>query len=251
MPSSSLRFIVVHSQRLIAELWSYWILQQYPNSQVSRYTTVSTAFGNKNEPLADICIFDVGNARDDWDEFVDEAFYHRIAHKILILAGDEDDNLLARLRPARIDGIVDLDEQGLCGMLEAIRALLCGGTCICTRYRQALFERTPKNRSALGKLTGTETLILSSIGAGYDTREVAEEMKIAPSTVLVHRKNIMRKLGVRREGELIVYAFRSGLVKASCHGIHRPGFELALSIRDRLKWRVEKHGQNKTNFLRT
>jgi DNA-binding NarL/FixJ family response regulator len=243
MPSSPLRFIVVHSQRLIVELWSCWILQQFPNSQVSLYTTLSAAFGDKNGSPADICIFDTGNARDDWDEFVDEAYYKKFAHKMLILAGDDDDCLLKRLRPAKVDGIVDLNEQGLCGMIEVIRALLGGGTCISPRYKEALFGREPKNRSALSKLTGTEMLILSSIGAGLDRLEIAKEMKIASSTVQVHRKNIMRKLGVRREGELIVYAFRSGLVKASCHGIRRPGFEMALSTRDRLKWRTKKTGE--------
>jgi DNA-binding NarL/FixJ family response regulator len=118
-------------------------------------------------------------------------------------------------------------------MLDAIHTLLDGGTCISARYKQTIFSKNSKKRSALNRLTGTETLILASIGAGFSNHEIAEEMRIASSTVHSHRKSMMRKLGARREAELVVHAFRLGLVKASAHGVQRPGFEVALSARNR------------------
>ncbi|MFA5263489.1 MAG: LuxR C-terminal-related transcriptional regulator [Opitutaceae bacterium] len=145
----------------------------------------------------------------------------------------EDDCLIAKLRDAKLDGIVDLHEHDLGGMFNALHTLLKGGTCISARYKQTLFARSSRKRSSLNGLTGTETLILASIGAGFGKHEIAKEMRVAASTVLTHRKSIMRKLGVRREAELVVHAFRLGLVKASPHGVHRPGFEVALSARNR------------------
>jgi len=67
---------------LIAELWAYWIRQEFPKSHVSLFSTLTAALKHNHEQPADICIFDAGNLRDDWDEFVDEAFYKVIAHKL-------------------------------------------------------------------------------------------------------------------------------------------------------------------------
>ncbi|MFA5263908.1 MAG: response regulator transcription factor [Opitutaceae bacterium] len=243
MPKSPLRCIIVHSQRLVAELLEGWLMRQYPECCVSRYATLSAALGHRREELADICIFDARNARDDWDEFADEAFYKEIAHKLLILAEDDDDCLLAKLRHAKIDGIVDLNGNGACEMFEAMRMLLGGGTYISPHYKQAIFSTTARKRSVLSRLTHTETLILASIGAGFDQHDIAEEMNIALGTVHSHRISIMRKLEVSREGSLVVCAFRLGLVKASSHGVHRPGFEVARSARDRLRRKTSVVGK--------
>ncbi|MFA5264923.1 MAG: response regulator transcription factor [Opitutaceae bacterium] len=249
MPTSPLRFIIVHSQRLVAELLEGWLLQQYPKCHVSRYATLSAAFGKNNESPVDVCIFEAGNIRDDWAEFVDEAFYRRIAYKMLILAGDDDDCMLEKLRHAKLDGIVDINAHALCGMLDAICVLLGGGTYISPRYKQALFSQPSKDRLALNTLTETETLILASIGAGHKKHEIAEEMSMAPTTVLLHRKHIMRKLGARHAAELAMHAFRLGLVKASAQGVHRPGFEMALSARNRSRGKAARGRKKKITAL--
>jgi two-component system nitrate/nitrite response regulator NarL len=235
-------FIIVHPNRLLADLWSWWIAQQFPGCRISQYTILSSAFDNKIKPRADLCIFDATNAQDDWEEFVDEANYKKIARKILILSGSDSDCHLARLRPARLDGILDLNEYDMRSVSRAIRTLLAGGTYISPRYRQALFERTPRRRSSLSRLTSTETLVLASIGVGLDKNEISEEMRISPSTVSTHRRNIMRKLGISREGQLVAHAFYLGLVTASSQGLLRPGFEMSLSTRNRLKRRARKIG---------
>ena len=60
-------------------------------------------------------------------------------------------------------------------------------------------------------LTAMETLILKSVLEGRTTREIARDLHRSPRTVEVHRKNIMRKLGVSNVVGLVRQALKMGL----------------------------------------
>lgn len=61
-------------------------------------------------------------------------------------------------------------------------------------------------------LTRRELEILKLIGQALTNREIAERIFISDQTASVHRKNIMRKLGVNSTGALIKIAFENHLV---------------------------------------
>lgn len=62
------------------------------------------------------------------------------------------------------------------------------------------------------KLTRREQEILQLITQAKNNKEIAEELYISDQTVGVHRKNIMRKLGVRNTVNLIKFAMEYQLV---------------------------------------
>ncbi len=62
------------------------------------------------------------------------------------------------------------------------------------------------------KLTKREKEILSIITTGKNNREIGTELYISYQTVGVHRKNIMKKLGVRNTDSLIKLALDKELV---------------------------------------
>jgi len=47
------------------------------------------------------------------------------------------------------------------------------------------------------KLTTRELEVIQKIASGHRTQDIAEMLCISPSTVQVHRKNMMRKMNVR------------------------------------------------------
>lgn len=61
-------------------------------------------------------------------------------------------------------------------------------------------------------LTRRELEILKLIGEALTNKEIAERIYISDQTASVHRKNIMRKLGVNSTGALIKLAFENQLV---------------------------------------
>ena len=62
-------------------------------------------------------------------------------------------------------------------------------------------------------LSHRETQVLTLIAHGRTSKEVATELGISVATVDTHRTNLMSKLHIRNVAGLVVYAFRSGLIK--------------------------------------
>lgn len=63
------------------------------------------------------------------------------------------------------------------------------------------------------KLTKREHEVLALIAQAKNNKEIAEQLFISDQTVCVHRKNIMRKLGVRNTVNLIKLALEHQLVQ--------------------------------------
>ena len=61
-------------------------------------------------------------------------------------------------------------------------------------------------------LTSSEVDIVRLISSGLSTKEIAVKKHISFHTVMTHRKNIFRKLGVSSSPELLMYAIKAGLI---------------------------------------
>jgi len=61
-------------------------------------------------------------------------------------------------------------------------------------------------------LTAAEVEIVKKIAAGLTTKEIADQKNISTHTVMTHRKNIFRKIGINNSSELLMYAVRTGMI---------------------------------------
>lgn len=61
------------------------------------------------------------------------------------------------------------------------------------------------------ELTQREREVLQLISEGYTNKEVAAHLNISLKTALVHRNNIMQKLDIHRQADLIRYALKEGI----------------------------------------
>ena len=59
------------------------------------------------------------------------------------------------------------------------------------------------------RLGDREEHVLKLIADGYSSKEIAIQLHISPSTVEVHRRNIMRKIGLHKVADLTRYAIRN------------------------------------------
>jgi DNA-binding NarL/FixJ family response regulator len=67
--------------------------------------------------------------------------------------------------------------------------------------------------SPLNVLTHRERSILQLIAEGRSNRTAAEALSVSTKTVEKHRANLMRKLGLRNSGELMMVAVDMGLIE--------------------------------------
>jgi len=61
-------------------------------------------------------------------------------------------------------------------------------------------------------LTTREREVLHMAAEGLSSAEIADRLSISPRTVEIHRANMMRKLGLRNQTELVRYALQRGIL---------------------------------------
>lgn len=69
-----------------------------------------------------------------------------------------------------------------------------------------------KTRVEYVQLTASEREIVALVAGGLTTKEIAQKRSVSHHTVMTHRKNIFRKLGVTNVSELVMYAIKTGII---------------------------------------
>jgi DNA-binding NarL/FixJ family response regulator len=62
------------------------------------------------------------------------------------------------------------------------------------------------------QLTSREREVLQLVAEGFTGKEIGDRLTISPRTVEQHRSNIMRKLGLANQREIVRYALRKGIL---------------------------------------
>jgi DNA-binding NarL/FixJ family response regulator len=62
-------------------------------------------------------------------------------------------------------------------------------------------------------LSSREKGILQLLAEGWNNKEIAEKLSLSLNTVHVHRNNIMKKLQIHRQADLIKFAIKEGIVQ--------------------------------------
>jgi DNA-binding NarL/FixJ family response regulator len=133
--------------------------------------------------------------------------------QVLILTNTISKIELLELNSAGIKNIIykTTNEEEL---FEAINASLKGKKYYSAELLDMLFEGNEKKGNTIetAQLTNTEIEIVRLVAEGLTTKDIAARKHISFHTVISHRKNIFRKLGVSSASELIMYAIKAGWI---------------------------------------
>jgi DNA-binding NarL/FixJ family response regulator len=133
--------------------------------------------------------------------------------KIVALSAYADRRFVSEMLRAGASAYVTKSSAGT-ELVRAIRAVAAGQTYICPEVAGALVSamRDSPEKGEPPRLSRREREILLLIAEGTRSPTIAEQLHISLGTVEVHRRNIMRKLGIRTVAELTRYAVREGLL---------------------------------------
>lgn len=132
--------------------------------------------------------------------------------KVLVLSMYNDDGIVGEIMAAGAQGYI-LKNTGKDELQEALQSLVDGNTfytkqVVDTMIRNIQGRDTPTDKSHINsaELTPREKEIVLLIVGERSNAEIAEELFISLRTVETHRKNIIRKTGVKNVAGLIRYA---------------------------------------------
>ena len=143
--------------------------------------------------------------------------------RVLIVTTYEVDAYVFEAVRAGASGFVlkDIDPVHL---LHAVRTVHVGGALLSpsvTRRLMAAFASRPGTGRAaqreLDRLTNREREVMALVADGLSNDEIAEALTISRATARTHVSRSMTKLGARDRAQLVVLAYRTGLVAVD-HG---------------------------------
>lgn len=121
--------------------------------------------------------------------------------------------------------VMDMFEAGASGYLskkcasteleEAIKAVLSDEMYISPKVAGVVLDSCTRRpimaQKSTAVLTNRECEVLRLLANGKSTKEIAHMLKKSIQTIDMHRRQIMRKLGIQSVAELTKYAIREGL----------------------------------------
>ncbi|HET7731028.1 MAG TPA: response regulator transcription factor [Usitatibacter sp.] len=139
--------------------------------------------------------------------------------RILVLSMHEEHQYAVRAIRAGAAGYLT-KESASRQLVEAIRKVASGGAFISSEVAQQLaLGAMPDAKGALHEaLSDREFQIFRMIGEGKSISDIAERLNLSVKTVSTHKANILQKMNMTTQAELIRYAITHRLVEESSDG---------------------------------
>jgi DNA-binding NarL/FixJ family response regulator len=137
---------------------------------------------------------------------------------VLLTASESAEDLLEAVR-AGASGYMTKDVP-MPRLVAAMHDVLEGGAAVSPAMGGKLFSELRdllrhNGVASRGRtdLTGRELEVLSLVGEGKTSKEIADDLFISENTVRNHVRNILDKLGMKSRFEAVNWAYREGLIE--------------------------------------
>ncbi|WP_067824688.1 response regulator transcription factor [Nocardia inohanensis] len=141
----------------------------------------------------------------------------REVHILILTTYDTEAHVFEALR-AGAGGFL-LKDAGPAELLHGIRVVAAGDALLAPRVTRRLIARFTAQYAAdqaagqrLSVLTEREREVLALVGQGLSNAEIGAALFLSPATARTHVSHAMVKLGARDRAQLVVIAYRTGLV---------------------------------------
>jgi DNA-binding NarL/FixJ family response regulator len=137
--------------------------------------------------------------------------------EVLILTLDETKEVVQAATEAGARGVV-MKSDAARDLVAAVTALTQHESFYAPRASQIMLRNDVHplgiSTAATAKLSARERDVVVSVAEGLGNKQVATALGISVKTVESHRRNIMRKLGLKSTADLVRYAVRNGFIPA-------------------------------------
>ncbi|MBL7663394.1 response regulator transcription factor [bacterium] len=131
---------------------------------------------------------------------------------VLVLSAREDDQSVREAIKAGAKGYLPKSVDA--GELEfALRSVVNGDSYLSPKVCGAMMRPESNAESQVGLLSQREREVMKLLCEGQPNREIANKLHISARTVDTHRANIMKKLAVKSNAELVQLAIKFGVIE--------------------------------------
>ena len=164
------------------------------------------------EKEPDIVLLDIGLPDFDGVEVARNIYKANENLKIIVLSMFSSYDYILKLFEIGIDGFVVKDESAL-DLNEAISCVQKGQVFVSRIISDAISRMYIRRlRDKDSDLTRTEEKVLLLTLDGKNSREIAEDLGTTIRSVNTHKQNVLKKLNVTNEADLVKYSINNGIL---------------------------------------
>lgn len=212
----SIRILLVDDHAILREALRLMLEQEDDIDVVAEAGDGETAIDLATQLDPDVVVMDVAMPGMGGAETTRRLLRKNPQAKVLTLTAYADKRYVSEMMNAGALGYVTKTAASD-KLLEAIRATAVGKPYLCPEVSAVLLDSMRASASKVQskiQLGRREREVLGLLAEGKSSPEIGIQLHIAPSTVDVHRRNIMRKLDLHSVAELTKYAIREGLTSS-------------------------------------
>jgi DNA-binding NarL/FixJ family response regulator len=190
-----------------------WMIEESDDLRVcGEAESVADARRLVDELAPDVVVVDLTLGQGDGLELVREVHGRQPGLPMLVLSMHEEEIYAERLLAAGAMGYI-MKQAASDQLLTALRTVLAGDRYLSASLRARLADRAAAHPSApvadpIERLSNRELQVLSLVGRGLSTRQIAGDLALSVKTVETHRQSIKRKLGLGSNAQLVRYALQ-------------------------------------------
>lgn len=155
----------------------------------------------------DVVLLDLSLGQGDGFNIVRDVHAHYPDIRILVLSMHDETIYAERLLGQGASGYI-MKQAAAEQLITALRTVLRGERFLSDGVKRTLGERRGDDPDPGSRLSARELQVISLIGQGFGTREIADRLSLSVKTVETHRLAIKRKLALDTNAQLVQYAIK-------------------------------------------
>ncbi len=165
--------------------------------------------------VPDVAVIDISMPGLDGLEVISQLRHYYPNLPILILTMHEEEQYVVRSIASGANGYItkrSAPEQ----LVKAIRKVSEGGRFLSDTAAESLAQHLAggaRSRSPLDSLSNREIQVLRHLALGHTVKEIAEAYHLSTNTVHTYRIRLLKKLNLRNNAELSLFAIQNRLVE--------------------------------------
>lgn len=219
-PASPIRLIII-DDHVVVRAGLRMLIENRPGFEVvGEASTLPQALQVAQQQPCDVVLLDLDMGGQDGSELIVPLMEMQPDAQVLILTGMRDPTIPHQVTALGARGIV-MKEHASEALLKAIECVHRGElwmdrslmASVIADLRCLPETKVDPEAAKIGTLTPREREVIALIGEGLKNKDIAKRLFLSETTVRHHLTSVFAKLDVSDRLELVIYAYRHGLIQ--------------------------------------
>lgn len=213
-PAKALRVLIIDDHAAVRRGLATILQDEFSNAEVAFATDSKSAVEQLQAGEFQLVLCDINMPGRNGIDALKEIKATQPKVPVLMLSMHPEEQFAVRALKAGASGYLTKNSEPE-EVVAAVNALLGGRKYIGARLAEQLASSltAPAEKAPHERLSDREYEVFCLLASGKEVKEVAAELGLSVKTISTHREHILKKMAMKNNAALTVYAVKNGLVE--------------------------------------